>query len=41
MLQNQNHQQLITDLKELVDKTKYQVAVSNGGFVLENRTKNK
>lgn len=26
MLQNQNHQQLITDLKELVDKTKYQVA---------------
>lgn len=27
MLQNQNHQQLITDLKELVDKTKSQVAV--------------
>ncbi|MCL8538474.1 PDDEXK nuclease domain-containing protein [Chryseobacterium gallinarum] len=27
MLQNQDHQQLITDLKELVDKTKSQVAV--------------
>lgn len=27
MLQNQNHQQLITDLKELVDKTRSQVAV--------------
>lgn len=27
MLQNQDHQQLITDLKELVDKTKGQVAV--------------
>ncbi|WP_426479050.1 PDDEXK nuclease domain-containing protein [Chryseobacterium sp. CBSDS_008] len=26
MLQNQNHQQLMTDLKELVDKTKSQVA---------------
>ncbi|WP_412850812.1 DUF1016 N-terminal domain-containing protein [Chryseobacterium sp. PMSZPI] len=27
MLQNQNHQQLITDLKELVDKTRSQVAI--------------
>lgn len=26
MLQNQNHQQLMTDLKELVDKTRSQVA---------------